>query len=254
MNVVTLLPFLVVAGIPLAALVIASGRRRTAEERDRREQGFVASLPPRSTPQDQTNRLALEALDRLCGLSGSVPWQFVDMTGYFQERSWNRADVYDVMGRLEALGFAQQEVTATHPISPYRYRATDAGVRENMANAGRRETGPQVHVEQTNHDGHNIANVNSRAWNSVEHRHTRREEVSEEVSLERLVRLLREEAARAPQDVSVNALSHADNLDTALAGGGRITTDEAVGRIQQFLLTAGAGFGATQQLLQLLGR
>ncbi|WP_030737762.1 hypothetical protein [Streptomyces sp. NRRL S-31] len=246
MNVLTIAPFFVVAGLALFAL----RRRRSEENRARREEGFLASLPPRSTSADDTDQLALEALDHLCSASGSVPGVYVDMTDYFRRRTWNPADVHHVMGRLHALGFAHQVVSATHPISPYRYRATAAGVRRNGRNIAGKEAAMDISFQQETGSGSIITNVNSpgtRNW--IQHSHVQHEEVS----LERLAQALREDAAHAPQEVADSALSHADSLDTALAGGGNVTTEQAVGRVRRFLATAGAGFEATRQLLDLLG-
>ncbi|WP_181795306.1 hypothetical protein [Streptomyces sp. WELS2] len=246
MNVLTIAPFLVVIGLALFAL---RGRRSEAE-RVRREEGFRASLPPRSTSADDTDQLALEALDHLCSASGSVPGVYVDMTGYFRQRTWNPADIHHVMGRLHALGFAHQVVSPTHPISPYRYRATAAGVRRNGANIGGKEAAMDIRFQQETGSGPIITNVNSPgAWTTVRHDHVQHGEVR----LERLVQALREDAAHAPQDVADSALSHADSLDTALAGGGNVTPEQAVGRVQRFLTTVGTGFETTRRLLDLLG-
>ncbi|MEU3920007.1 hypothetical protein [Streptomyces sp. NPDC029004] len=47
--------------------------------------------------------------------------------------------------------------------------------------------------------------------------------------------------ARAPQEQADVAASHADVLDAALADGDEQARDQAVGRIQRFLQTAGTG-------------
>ncbi|MFE0427164.1 hypothetical protein [Streptomyces sp. NPDC058953] len=246
MSVTTILPFGIV--LVLCCLFVQHGRDVRA--RVRRAQTFLESLPPRSTPPERTDRLALEALDHLCGKSGSVPDVFVDLTRYFADRSWNSADIHHIMGRLTGLGFAHQVVGPRHPINEYRYRATEAGVRENMANVGRREATPGFTINQTSGSGPNTATVNSPGARTNVHHHQ-----SQEVrfSYGELSRLLREEAARAPQGVADTALSHADALDAAVADGADEPRDQAVGRIHRFLLTAGDGFQATQNLLNLLG-
>ncbi|MEW1549372.1 hypothetical protein [Streptomyces tsukubensis] len=249
MDIATLLPFILVLGTA-ALLWTFGGRDRRIRDRLRREQAFLASLPPRSTPAEQTDRLALQALDQLCSASGSAPDVFIDLTGFFVHSRWNAADVHHIMGRLDDLGFAHQVVGPYYPIGEYRYRATVAGVRENMANIGRRESPPGFTINQTSTSGPNTTTVNSPGAQTNVHHHQ-----SQEVTFSygELSRLLREEATRAPQDVADTALSHADALDAAVANDAEESRDLAVGRIQRFLLTAGDGFQATQALLGLLG-
>ncbi|QDY78251.1 hypothetical protein [Streptomyces qinzhouensis] len=96
----------------------------------------------------------------------------------------------------------------------------------------------------------NTTNVNSPGARTNVHHHQ-----SQQITFSygELSRLLREEATRVPQDVADAALSHADALDAAVANDAEESRDQAVGRIQRFLLTAGDGFQATQHLLSLLG-
>ncbi|MCX4584564.1 hypothetical protein [Streptomyces sp. NBC_01481] len=248
-SLVTLLPLAVILSLPVIAIIV---RRGTASRgRAHREIEFRNALPARSTSEGETDRLALGALDHLCSTSGSVPDVFVDMSGYFRQMAWNPADVHHIMGRLEDLGLARQQVTDHHPFNPGRYRATAVGVRENVANYGRRHAPSGVTIHQTSSSGDNHISGN---FNSPGATSTTYQSHSEQgrVSYQELAQQLRNEADRAPQEQADVAASHADVLDAALADGDEQARDQAVGRIQRFLQTAGTGFEATQRLLSLI--
>ncbi|MFJ7158828.1 hypothetical protein ACIQUQ_28340 [Streptomyces sp. NPDC101118] len=249
MDVMTVLPLIVVLGLLWFVVRTVRRRERAAAEQARREQAFLASLPPRTVRDERTDALALLALARLCALTGNTPGTFADMSGYFREQGWNSADVLHVMGRLEDLGFAHQVITATHPISPYRYRATAEGVRKNMDRYGTEPAAPGIVINQTTTTGNNNA---AAAASGAGAAHASAHQTAAAARYEDLARTLREEAADAPQEQADPAESHADALDAALAAGDEGARDRAVDRVRRFLLTAGPGFEATRQLLALL--
>ncbi|WP_327273173.1 hypothetical protein OG609_14415 [Streptomyces sp. NBC_01224] len=250
MSVVTLLPFLLIGGAVFSIAAVSRSRRRTAEARAQRERAYQAALPPPTIALERQNALALEALDQVCALSDSVPGVFVDMESYFARRGWNEGDVFLIMGRLAGLGLAHQLVTANHPYSPYRYRATLNGVRENMANAGRGANASNISINQTTEQGDNTFNAAFGAGNASMHQ-DRRGEVRH--VHQQLVHRLREDATQATQAEADIAESHAGNLESALAAGDTEARDATLGRIHRFLLTAGSAFQASQQLFSLLG-
>ncbi|MEU6977807.1 hypothetical protein [Streptomyces sp. NPDC046371] len=250
MSVVTLLPFLLIGGAVFSIAAVSRNGRRTAEARAQRERSYQAALPLPTIALDRQNALALEALDEVCALSGSVAGVFVDMEGYFTRRGWNAGDVFLIMGRLAALDLAHQLVTANHPYNPYRYRATPNGVRENMANAGRGANASNINVNQTTEQGDNTFNASFGAGNASMYQ-DRQGEVRN--LHQRLAHQLREDAAQATQAEADVAESYAGNLESALAAPDAEARDVALGRIHRFLLTAGSAFQASQQLLSLLG-
>ncbi|MFE7113611.1 hypothetical protein ACFU98_47630, partial [Streptomyces sp. NPDC057575] len=243
MNVVTLLPFLLLIGLVLLPAVSFRSRRRTAAALVEREDAFLAALPPPSVESADVNALALEALDQLCTRSNSIPDVFVNMGDYFEGRGWNDADIRHIMGRLASLNFAHQVVSANHPFSPYRYRATQSGVKENMANSGRRANASSININQNTGHGDNNLNASfasgSASLNQFHQRNVHQE----------LAQRLREESADALPVIADTAQSHAQSLEAALATGDSEARDESVGRIQRFLQTVGSGFQASQQLL-----
>lgn len=172
------------------------------------------------------------------------------MGDYFAWRGWNGADVHRIMGRLGGLNFAHQVVSADHPFSPYRYRATQSGVRENMANSGRSAHSSNLSINQYTGHGDNTANTSVGSGNASLNQFHQGE--GRNVHLE-LAQRLREEAADALPVIADTAQSHAQILEAALAAGDAEARDESVGRIQRFLQTVGSGFQASQQLLSLLG-
>ncbi|MFF2011242.1 hypothetical protein ACFVWY_19515 [Streptomyces sp. NPDC058195] len=251
MNVVTLLPLVLLVGAVFLLAVTSRSRRRTYTAHAQRETEFLAALPPPTISPGHQDVLALEALDHLCVLSGSTPEVFVDMGDYFARRGWNAGDVHQLMGRLSGLGLAHQLVTASHPFNPYRYRATSAGVRENMANSGRRANAPHISLTQNSEQGDNNINAVFGGTGNASMHQTRQDEVRD--IHQQLAQRLREEAAHATPVEADTAESHAENLESALATGNAEARDAAVGRIQRFLRTVGSGFQASQQLLALLG-
>ncbi|MGW1786477.1 hypothetical protein ACWCQQ_46545 [Streptomyces sp. NPDC002143] len=100
----------------------------------------------------------LDALDQVCTLSDSAAGVYVDMDDCFARRGWSDGDIIQVMRRLSTPGPAHQLVTANHPFSPYRYRATSDGVRENMAHSGRRANASSVSIAQNSEQGDNTVN------------------------------------------------------------------------------------------------
>ncbi|MFF2330426.1 MULTISPECIES: hypothetical protein [unclassified Streptomyces] len=251
MSVVTLLPFLLIGGVVLFFAMASRSRRRTAEARAQRERAFRAALPPLTIAPERQDALALEALDQVCALSGSTPGVFVDMTGYFTWRGWNDGDVYQVMSRLSGLGLAHQLVTAEHPFGPYRYQATPDGVRENMANSGRRANASNISITQNTEQGDNTVNGVFGGTGNASMHQARQGEVRD--LHQQLAQRLREEAAQAAPAEADTAESHAASLESALAAGDDEARDAALGRIHRFLLTVSSGFQASQQLLTLLG-
>ncbi|MFE7517041.1 hypothetical protein ACFU8I_38315 [Streptomyces sp. NPDC057540] len=249
MNLLTLLPFVLLGGAVFAGVAVSRSRFRVAAARGRREEDYRAALPRPTIALDSQTTLALEALDEMCTLSNSVPGVFVDMERYFAGRGWNRGDVFLLMGRLAALGLAQQFVTPDHPYSSPLYRATPDGVRENMANFGRKATAPNISVHQTTEQGDNTATV--AVGSTVSAHQTRQGEVRN--LYKELAQRLREDAARATQAEADTAVSNAGNLDAALAAGDTEAREAAMGRIHRFLLTAGSAFQASQHLLTLIG-
>ncbi|TRV79779.1 hypothetical protein FKN01_08950 [Streptomyces sp. 130] len=250
MSVVTLLPFFLVFGLVILLAVVSRRRRLTVDARVRREEAFLAALPPPSVASADLNARALEALDVLCARSNSTAGVYVDMKDYFAWRGWNDADVHHIMGRLGGLDFAHQEVSAEHPFSLYRYRATESGVRENMANSGRSAYSSNVSLNQYTTHGNNFAATSLGSGNASLNQSHQGE--SRNVHLE-LAQRLREDAADALPVIADTAQSHAQSLEAALAAGDAVARDESVGHIQRFLQTVGSGFQASQQLLSLLG-
>ncbi|MGW2592471.1 hypothetical protein ACWCXC_19655 [Streptomyces sp. NPDC001515] len=246
MNLVTLFPFLLI-GLFLLPAVSSRIRRRTAAVLVEREDAFLAALPTPSVESADMNALALEALDQLCTRSNSIPGASADMQDYFGARGWNAADIHHIMGRLASLDFAHQVVGAAHPFGPYRYWTTQSGVKENMANFGRKANAPHININQKTGRGDNHLNASfgsgSASLNQSHQRHVHQE----------LAQRLREESADAPPLIADAAQSYAQILEAALATGDTEARDESVGRIQRFLQAVGSGFQASQQLLSLLG-
>ncbi|MFF3212821.1 hypothetical protein ACFYYB_19385 [Streptomyces sp. NPDC002886] len=199
-----------------------------------------ARLPALTLTSEQVRTYQKQAFLELCR-RGNTQGPAVDMTDYFADRGWNRADAMAVLAEPVRLGLVK--------VSGWRfgmYSVTKKGFTEYRQNFMWSGGGDGVNISASQ-GGFVVANVNSA--HAVAHGGIGNRADQHDVSHRQLIDALRTDALGAEPAEAVRAQEYADDLASAVGARDSDRTERVLARINTLLSTASAAFALTRSLL-----